>query len=186
MNRMDFSNARDSNTATCMADNGSKIDRFCPVILDENDLVFLVTRGFLPRAILIPLSSGDRSGHLSHTPPTPLRHDITQPIRGSLPIPQTNLAFNSDPTRHDIVRPILMRANTEPQPRLVNTSYHYQQDEKENERIYSNQLAFEQAPDSHQYASIDLDESNEDERVRDQFVTSFSLSFRSLDLHGNV
>ena len=162
MNRNDLNNARDPNVASCMVDNGRKIDHYST---DRNDLVLLVARGCVPRSILIPLSSGDRSGHLSHTPPTPLRHDIALPTKGSLPITQTNLAFHSDPTRHDFARPILMRANTEPQPRLVNTSYHYQPDEKENESIYLNQLVFDPVPEPHQYASIDFDETNEDERV---------------------
>jgi len=109
----------------------------------------------LPRSILIPLSSGDRSGFLSHTPPTPLRHDIGLPTRASLPSAHTNLAFNSDQSRS---KHILTRANTEPQTCLINSSHDF-----ENERIYLNQIN-----ESHQYASIDLDdsiisESNEEE-----------------------
>jgi hypothetical protein len=125
----------------------------------------LVTRGFVPRSILIPLSSGDRSGLLSHTPPTPLRHDIAIPTRTSLPSAHANPAFNYEHIRSTHQKHILTRANTEPEPRLINSS-----DEKENERIYLNQMDCMQINESHQYASIDLDDSilsdtNEEERV---------------------
>ena len=66
-----------------------------------------------------------------------------------------------------------MRANTEPHARLVNTSHRLASDEKENDRIYLNQLDCSQiGGDSHQYDSIDLDDSvtsetaDDDERVR--------------------
>ncbi len=122
--------------------------------------MILVTRGLLPRSILIPLSSGDRSGFRSHTPPTPLRHDLGVTNRASLPSAHANLAFNSDQIRHGI----LTRANTEPGTSLINSSHDF-----EHERIYLNQI--------NEYASIDLDdsivsESNEgEERVYKQ--TSF-------------
>ena len=118
-----------------------------------------VIRGLLPRSILIPLSSSDRSGFLSHTPPTPLRHDII-PTRASLPSAHTNSAFNYEQSRNEHSKRALTRANTEPQTCLINSTHRL-----ETERIYLNQIT-----ESHQYASIDLDESiisesNENERV---------------------
>ncbi|CAF1177190.1 unnamed protein product [Adineta ricciae] len=118
-----------------------------------------VIRGLLPRSILIPLSSSDRSGFLSHTPPTPLRHDII-PTRASLPSAHTNSAFNYEQSRNEHSKRVLTRANTEPQACLINSAHGL-----ETERIYLNQIA-----ESHQYASIDLDESiisesNENERI---------------------
>jgi hypothetical protein len=104
-----------------------------------------ITRGLLPRSILIPLSSGDRSGFRSHTPPTPLRHDLGAINRASLPSAHANLAFHSDQTRHGN----LTRANTEPGTSLINSSNDF-----ENERIYLNQIN-----EIHQYASIDLEDS---------------------------
>jgi hypothetical protein len=123
--------------------------------------LFLVIRGLLPRSILIPLSSGDRSGLLSHTPPTPLRHDIGNATRISLPSAHTNPAFSFDQTRNENRKHVLKRANTEPQPTLINSSNDF-----ENERIYLNQIN-----ETHQYASIDLDdsiisESTENEQVK--------------------
>jgi len=108
-----------------------------------------ITRGFLPRSILIPLSSGDHSGYRSHTPPTPLRHDL----RPSLPIYSHQRGFANSITTS---RPTLMRANTEPQTHLINSAFSLEIEEKENERIYLNQI---DTSDSHQYASIDIDES---------------------------
>ncbi|CAF3512014.1 unnamed protein product [Adineta steineri] len=131
---------------------------------DTNDLNWFVdngiTKGLLPRSILIPLSSGERSGFLSHTPPTPLRHDII-PIQTSLPLAHTNLAFNYDQSRNVNQKHLLTRANTVPQTTLINSSHDFESDE----RIYLNQIN-----ETHQYASIDLDdsiisESNEDERI---------------------
>ena len=106
----------------------------------------LVTRAFLPRTILIPLSSGDRSGFRSHTPPTPLRHDLdVVSTRASLPIPHSNHPLTIDQSRHGK----LIRTNTEPASNLINSSV-----DLENERIYLNQIN-----DCHQYASIDLEDS---------------------------
>lgn len=130
--------------------------------------MFLVTRGLLPRSILIPLSSGERSGFRSHTPPTPLRHDVGMPPRASLPSAHTNPAFSYD--KHLL---------TQPGTRLINSSHGF-----ENERIYLNQIT-----ESHQYASIDLEDSmiseiNEgEERVKIQlhqivFNLSFLVQFR--------
>ena len=140
--------------------------------------MLLVTRSLLPRSILIPLTSGDRSGFRSHTPPTPLRHDLGVTTRASLPSAHANPAFHSDQTR----RGILTRANTEPGTSLINSSHDF-----ENERIYLNQIN-----ENHQYASIDLEdsimsESNEGgERVNKQ-TTFFLLIFISLlDLCSNV
>ena len=81
-------------------------------------------------------------------------------MRTSLPLAHTNLAFNSDQFRHGNSKHTLTRANTEPQTCLINSSHDF-----ENERIYLNQIN-----ESHQYASIDLDDSiisepNEEERV---------------------
>ena len=72
-----------------------------------------------------------------------------------------------------------MRANTEPHTRLVNTSHRVASDEKENERIYLNQLDCSHIGDSHQYDSIDLDDSvasepaddDVDERVRIEMIS---------------
>ncbi|CAF4308044.1 unnamed protein product, partial [Adineta steineri] len=131
---------------------------------DPNDLNWFVdngiTKGLLPRSILIPLSSGERSGFLSHTPPTPLRHDII-PIQTLLPLAHTNLAFNFDQSRNVNQKHLLTRANTVPQTTLINSSHDFESDE----RIYLNQIT-----ETHQYASIDLDDSiisetNEDERI---------------------
>jgi hypothetical protein len=107
---------------------------------------FLVTRGILPRSILLPLSSSTRSGFLSHTPPTPLRHDMMLPTRTSLPFTGNNNFVG------DLTSSI----------RLINTS---KSNEKENERIYLNQLNSEQIAESHPYDSIDIDDNNDDERV---------------------
>jgi hypothetical protein len=146
------------NAVNWFVDNGStKID----FVLKIFRILYLVMRGLVPRTILIPLSSGDRSGLLSHTPPTPLRHDIGMPTRASLPSAHTNPAFSFDQSRHENRKHGLVRANTEPQTCLINSSNDF-----ETERIYLNQIN-----ESHQYASIDLEdsilsESNEDERVK--------------------
>ncbi|CAF1070608.1 unnamed protein product [Rotaria sordida] len=123
-------NTKNSNIANWFVDNG-------------------ITRGLLPRSILIPLSSDDRSGLVSHTPPTPLRHDIGMPTRISLSSAHANPAFNYDQSHHGNGKHLLKRAHTEPQPNLINSS-----DNFENERIYLNQMN-----ECHQYASIDLDDS---------------------------
>ncbi len=112
-------------------------------------VLFLVTRGLLPRSILIPLSSGERSGLRSHTPPTPLRHDIGMLNRASLPTSHANPAFNFEQSRNVNVKHGLRRANTEPETCLINSSNNF-----ENERIYLNQIN-----ETHQYASIDPEES---------------------------
>lgn len=128
---------------------------FClSLIFFSTNFSCLVTRGFLPRSILIPLSSGDHSGYRSHTPPTPLRHDL----RPSLPNNSHQRGFATEITTTS--RPTLMRANTEPQTHLINSAFSLEIEEKENERIYLNQI---DTSDSHQYASIDIDES---ERVK--------------------
>jgi hypothetical protein len=80
------------------------------------------------------------------------------PTRTSLPLVHANPAFNIEQTRPGK----LIRANTEPGTCLINSSHNF-----DNERIYLNQIN-----ESHQYASIDLDdsiisESNErEERVK--------------------
>ncbi len=111
--------------------------------------LFLVTQGLLPRSILIPLSSGERSGFRSHTPPTPLRHDIGVTTRTSLPLAHANPAFSHEQSRHGNEKPVLTRANTEPGTCLINSAHEF-----ENERIYLNQIN-----ECHQYASIDLEDS---------------------------
>ncbi|CAF5057017.1 unnamed protein product, partial [Rotaria socialis] len=83
--------------------------------------------------------------------------DIGIPTRSSH---HTNPAFNYDQSHHVNSKPVLRRANTEPQPTLINSS-----NDSENERIYLNQMH-----ECHHYASIDLDDSitsgsNEEERV---------------------
>lgn len=80
--------------------------------------------------------------------------------RTSLPPTHINSSFNYDKSNNTNRKHTLTRANTEPQPSLMNSS-----NELENQRIYLNQLN-----DCHQYASIDLEdsiisESNENERV---------------------
>ncbi len=118
-------------------------------------MFFLVTRGLIPRSILIPLSSSDRSSLRSHTPPTPLRHDLEMPNRTSLPSAHANPAFNYEQSRHEK----LIRANTEPGTCLINSSNNF-----DNERIYLNQIN-----ESHQYASIDIEDSiisESNERVK--------------------
>ncbi|CAF3952566.1 unnamed protein product [Rotaria sp. Silwood2] len=134
-------NTKDSNAANWFVDNG-------------------INRGLLPRSILIPLSSNDRSGLLSHTPPTPLRHDIGMPTRLSLSSAHANPAFNYDQSHHGNSKHLLKRAHSEPQTGLINSS-----NDVENERIYLNQIN-----ECHQYASIDLDdsiisESTEEEQI---------------------
>jgi len=92
----------------------------------------LVTRGYLPRSILTPLSSNP-------TPPTPIRRDISLPLRAPQPLPRANLKSNYE------------------QPCLINSLH------EENERIYLNQLdcqlSIVEKVESHQYASIDPDDS---------------------------
>ncbi|CAF3466732.1 unnamed protein product [Rotaria socialis] len=134
-----------------------------------------ITRGSLPRSLLISLSSDDRSGLISHTPPTPLRHDIGIPTRSSH---HTNPAFNYDQSHHVNSKPVLRRANTEPQPTLINSS-----NDSENERIYLNQVH-----ECHHYASIDLDDSitsgsNEEERIYMAMYDFQSTSEGVLSLH---
>ena len=142
------------------------------VCLSSLIILILVSRGLVPRSILIPISSDDRSGFRSHTPPTPLRHDLGGMTRTSLPSSHANPAFNSDQNR----RGHLTRANTEPGTSLTNSSTDF-----ETERIYLNQIN-----ETHQYASIDLEdsiisESNEsEERVQTNtphFLLIFFLSF---------
>ncbi len=136
----------------------------------------------LPRSILIPLSSGERSGHRSHTPPTPLRHDIELPIRASLPIAHANPAVSYEQSNHANRKHTLLRANTEPGTGLINSSREMEQD-----RIYLNQIQ-----ETHQYASIDLEDSTlsetsgVDERVKLGRNLFLQLSFSTLDLHCSV
>jgi hypothetical protein len=127
-------------------------------------LFVLVTRGYLPRSILIPLSSNDQSDHLFPNPPTPIPRDISVSSRAPLPLPRKNLKSN-----YDQLRNVLARSNTE--PCLINSLHHLKE---QNERIYLNQIDCQQAMseiiESHQYASIDPDEStpsksNEHEQV---------------------
>lgn len=131
----------------------------------------LVTRGLLPRSILIPLSSSERSGLRSHTPPTPLRHDIGMITRASLPVAYANPAFNYEQSRNGNSKHKLIRANTEPGTNLINSSNDF-----ENERIYLNQIN-----ENHQYASIDLEESiiselnHEEERVKKRNIFLIDL-----------
>jgi len=72
------------------------------------------------------LSSGDRSGLLSHTPPTPLRHDIGNATQISLPLSlsssHANAAFSFDQSRNENRKHMLRRANTETQTTLINSS----------------------------------------------------------------
>ena len=133
-----------------------------------------MNRALVPRSILIPLTSGDRSGLISHTPPTPLRHDLFPTHRPSL--------FTAQTTSTNLSKPVLTRANTEPhQSGLFNSAYRMSLDEKENERIYLNQLDNETSAESHAYASIDLDETAENETVRfDQLHNDRWKHFRSL------
>jgi hypothetical protein len=100
-------------------------------------LSYLVSRGYLPRSILIPLMSDDQS---DIAPPTPIRHDIP----------------DYDHPRHI--------ANNQLEVCLINSSQHLTQ---ENERIYVNQLECQSSlSEPHPYACIDLDnESNNQEEV---------------------
>jgi len=115
------------------------------------------------------LSSGDRSGLLSHTPPTPLRHDIGNATQISLPLSlsssHANAAFSFDQSRNENRKHMLRRANTEPQTTLINSSNDF-----ENERIYLNQLN-----ETHQYASIDLDDSITSESTENEQVKNLSF-----------
>jgi hypothetical protein len=119
-----------------------------------------VTRGYLPHSILVPLSTNDRSDHLSSTPPTPIRRDISVPSRAPLPLPRAN---------YDRSRNVLPRATTE--PCLINSSHNV---EEETEQIYLNQFDCQppvvEIAESHQSTSTDVDnltpsESNEQEQV---------------------
>lgn len=113
----------------------------------------LVTRGYIPRTILMPLSSDDQSVPSSPPPPIPIRHDIPIPSRAPLPLPRTNLRSNS-----------LSRTTTTSEPCLINSAHDLQE---ENERIYINQVdcrsSTVETNEYHQYASIDPDDSTADE-----------------------
>ncbi len=136
-----------------MVDNGGTNSQLFFCIYEY---FFLVTRGYLPRSILIPLLSND---HLS--PPTPMRRDISVPLRAPQPLPRANSKSNYDEPQ-----------NT-PEPSLINSSHYF---EEENERIYLNQLSVE----SHQYASIDPDDSTpceSNEQVSNNKIFSSSKFF---------
>lgn len=116
-----------------------------------------MTRGYLPRSILIPLSSNDRSEHLSSTPPTPIRHDLPVSSRAPRPLPRANQIQSAVTT----------------EPRLINSSHHV----KEEERIYLNQLDYQRSI-AHPYASVDPDESTPFEQVsilHDSLLLIFSF-----------
>jgi len=127
----------------------------------------LVTQGYLPRSILMPLSSDDELDLCSPAPPIPIRHDIPVPSRVPLPLPRTKLRSNF----HQPLNNTLSRANTESEPCLINSAHHL---EEENERIYLNQVdcrsATVETNEYHQYASIDLDDSNADESNNQEHV----------------
>lgn len=110
-------------------------DLFC---VDQQKKTFvLVTRGYLPRSILMPLSSLSNS----HLPPTPTRRDIPVLTRAPLPLPRTIPRLNYEQSENE-------------SPCLINSSNYLE----ETEPIYLNQLPLSEL---HQYASIDLEESNE-------------------------
>ena len=129
----------------------------------------LVTQGYLPRSILMPLSSDDRSDLCSPAPPIPIRHDIPVPSRVPLPLPRTNLRSNSDQSWNTV-----SRTNTGSEPCLINSARYTEED---NERIYINQIECRssavETTEYHQYASIDPDDSTTDEHV--SIVTDFLL-----------
>ncbi|CAF1122644.1 unnamed protein product [Rotaria sordida] len=135
-------NQHDKNniTSNCFVDNG-------------------VTRGYLPRSILIPLLSNNQSEVFSSTP---ICHDISVFSQVSLPLSHVNSRLNNEQPRKIL---------TEPEICLINSSHNL---ENENEPIYLNQLNYQlstiEIDETHQYASIDFDDSiipisNEQERI---------------------
>ncbi|CAF3873762.1 unnamed protein product [Rotaria sordida] len=135
-------NQHDKNniTSNCFVDNG-------------------VTRGYLPRSILIPLLSNNQSEVFSSIP---ICHDISVFSQVSLPLSHVNSRLNNEQPRKIL---------TEPEICLINSSHNL---ENENEPIYLNQLNYQlstiEIDETHQYASIDFDDSiipisNEQERI---------------------
>ncbi|CAF1113081.1 unnamed protein product [Rotaria sp. Silwood1] len=126
-----------------------------------------VTRGYLPRSILIPLLSNNQSEIISSTPPTPIRHDIPILSQNRLSLSHINSRLN-----YEQPRKTLTRAKTEPELCLINSTFHHIEDD--NQPIYLNQLDYPSSTieidETHQYASIDSDDSiipisNEQERI---------------------
>ncbi|CAF1082581.1 unnamed protein product [Rotaria sordida] len=118
-----------------------------------------VTRGYLPRSILIPLLSNNQSEVFSSIP---ICHDISVFSQVSLPLSHVNSRLNNEQPRKIL---------TEPEICLINSSHNL---ENENEPIYLNQLNYQlstiEIDETHQYASIDFDDSiipisNEQERI---------------------
>ncbi|CAF3071587.1 unnamed protein product [Rotaria sp. Silwood2] len=127
----------------------------------------VITRGYIPRSILIPLSSINQSELISSTPPTPIRDDIPVFSQVCSPLSRVNSRLN-----YEQPRKTLTRAKKEPELSLINSYFNHLEDE--NEPIYLNQLDCQsptgEIDEIHQYASIDLDDSttpisNEQERI---------------------
>ena len=106
------------------------------------------------------MSSDDRTGFRSHTPPTPLRHSIGNLTQTSLSLAHANPAFSYEQADNGKSKHVSAPVSRESQACLINSS-----NDIENERIYLNQIN-----ESHQYASIDLNDSIISESTSDEQV----------------
>lgn len=112
-------------------------DNFC--VIDNG-----VDRFSVPRSIL----TSKNSSLTFATPPAPIRRDLTANV-----------------TKEIGFRASLLRDNNSTDNRLTNADHQMSFAEKENERIYLNQIHRVPTPESHAYASIDLDEPNTEDSI---------------------
>ena len=137
---------------------------FCRLTIN---LSCLVMQSYLPRSILIPLSTNNPSNTVCSKPPRPVRHDKPLSLEVSFPLSHVN----SRPTNYDQPRNISTKAKKEPDIHLINSSHHL---EEENERIYINQLncrlSAAEIDEPHQYASIDFAEPTNSKSIEQEQV----------------
>ncbi|CAF0846447.1 unnamed protein product [Didymodactylos carnosus] len=130
-------------------------------------------RGFLPKNLLISITSSGSSGLVCRTPPTPLRNDVISSPSVSLPSANQSLknrfinpAFSFDQTSSsDNTNRKLIRSDTEPTRSLINTTFDSLQS-SQRESIYLNEPNVSDqlstiSHEQHQYASIDFEDSFE-------------------------